>query len=162
SESLKAHVKSLETQGIAGVSHHSLLFSKTAPVPVITEVEEVKRVKGPTFMRNPSSTSQPERDVDGAFYVFNPKDVKLHRNSSSTSSAYKPTEKEIKDRINRLSNILANKVVVSKLNDSGDNIRKQIAQLKLQLDMFRLAKGTEKEVIDLDDIAGEFQRALNV
>ena len=43
SESLKDHMKFLETQGIAGVSHHSLLFSKTAPVPVITEEEEVKR-----------------------------------------------------------------------------------------------------------------------
>ncbi|PSS30202.1 Protein CHROMATIN REMODELING like [Actinidia chinensis var. chinensis] len=162
SESLKDHMKFLETQGIAGVSHHSLLFSKTAPVPVITEEEEVKRVKGPTFIRNSYSTSQHERDADGTFYAFNPKDVKLHRNSSPTSSAHKPTETEIQGRINRLSNILSNKVVVSKLNDRGDNIRKQIAELKIQLDMFRLAKGTEKEVIELDNIAGEFQRALNV
>lgn len=38
-ESLKAHIKFLESQGIAGVSHHSLLFSKAA-APVHTQDDE--------------------------------------------------------------------------------------------------------------------------
>ena len=38
---LKAHIEFLQTQGIAGVSHHSLLFSKTEPVQVVKEEEEV-------------------------------------------------------------------------------------------------------------------------
>ncbi|XP_065618738.1 protein CHROMATIN REMODELING 24 isoform X1 [Quercus suber] len=37
---LKAHIEFLQTQGIAGVSHHSLLFSKTAPVQVVQEEDE--------------------------------------------------------------------------------------------------------------------------
>ncbi|CAL5368894.1 unnamed protein product [Camellia sinensis] len=162
-ESLKAHIKFLETQGIAGVSHHSLLFSKTAPVPVVQEEEEeVKRMKGTTFVRNSSSTSQFERDVDGSKYAFNPKDVNLSRYSSSMASTSKPTETEIKERINRLSQILVNKVLVSKLPDKGVNIQKQIAELKSELDMIRMEKRREKEVIHLDDIAGELQRVLNV
>lgn len=164
-ESLKTHIKFLETQGIAGVSHHSLLFSKTAPVPVVQEEEEeeeVKRMKGTTFVRNSSSTSQFERDVDGSKYAFNPKDVNLSRYSSSMASTSKPTETEIKERINRLSQILVNKVLVSKLPDKGVNIQKQIAELKSELDMIRMEKRREKEVIHLDDIAGELQRVLNV
>ncbi|CAL5365822.1 unnamed protein product [Camellia sinensis] len=162
-ESLKAHIKFLETQGIAGVSHHSLLFSKTAPVPVVQEEEEeVKRMKGTTFVQNSSSTSQFERDVDGSKYAFNPKDVNLSRYSSSMASTSKPTETEIKERINRLSQILVNKVLVSKLPDKGVNIQKQIAELKSELDMIRMEKRREKEVIHLDDIAGELQRVLNV
>ena len=43
-ETLESHVKFLETLGIAGVSHHSLLFSKTAPIQPIQqdEVEEIR------------------------------------------------------------------------------------------------------------------------
>lgn len=159
SESLKAHMKFLETQGIAGVSHHSLLFSKTETVPVVQEEEEIIRVKPTTFMGKTSSASQLERDVDGAKYAFNPKEVKLSRNSSTTIGS-KPTETEIKDRINRLSLILANKGLVSKLPDNGYNLHKQIADLKLMLEMMHKAKTAEKEVIDLDDIASEFQRVL--
>lgn len=39
-EKLESHVKFLETLGIAGVSHHSLLFSKTAPIQAIQKDEE--------------------------------------------------------------------------------------------------------------------------
>ena len=38
---MKAHIEFLQTQGIAGVSHHSLLFSKTEPVQVVKEEEEM-------------------------------------------------------------------------------------------------------------------------
>lgn len=37
--SLKVHTKFLESLGIAGISHHSLLFSKTAPVQVVQDEE---------------------------------------------------------------------------------------------------------------------------
>uniref|UniRef100_A0A5B6Z8K9 DNA excision repair protein ERCC-6-like n=1 Tax=Davidia involucrata TaxID=16924 RepID=A0A5B6Z8K9_DAVIN len=110
-ECLKAHIEFLETLGIAGVSHHSLLFSKTAPMPVVQEEEEVRRVKGTTFVPNSSSTSSFESNVDGVAHAFNPKDVKLYRKTSSPESASKPAEEEIKERINRLSQIFANKVL---------------------------------------------------
>ena len=41
-DSLKAHIKFLEGLDIAGVSQHSLLFSKAEPEPVAQE-EEVPR-----------------------------------------------------------------------------------------------------------------------
>ncbi|KAA8531251.1 hypothetical protein F0562_005960 [Nyssa sinensis] len=160
-ESLKAHIKFLETLGIAGVSHHSLLFSKTAPMPVAEEKTEV-RVKGTTFMPAPSSSSSLEHNVDGAAHAINPKDVKLYKKSTSPESTGKPTEEEIKERINRLSQIFANKVTVARLPDKGERIQKQIASLNLELDKIRMAKTTEKEVIHLDDVVGELQRALNI
>ncbi|KAK3436982.1 hypothetical protein EUGRSUZ_C01537 [Eucalyptus grandis] len=39
-ESLRSHIEFLNTLGIAGVSHHSLLYSKTAPVQVADEEME--------------------------------------------------------------------------------------------------------------------------
>lgn len=46
-----------------------------------------------------------------AQYAFKPKEVNLHKTNSSADSAGKLTESEIKGRINRLSQILANKVL---------------------------------------------------
>lgn len=48
--------------------------------------------------------------IDSAEYAFNPKDVRLNKKSSSPDSGGKLTESEIKDRIDRLSRTLANKV----------------------------------------------------
>jgi hypothetical protein len=39
-EYLESHIKFLESQGIAGVSHHSLLFSKTETVQLAQEEED--------------------------------------------------------------------------------------------------------------------------
>lgn len=51
---------------------------------------------------------------------------------------------------------------VSKLPDKGDRILKQIAALQLELDNIRMAKRTEKEVVDVDEITEGFHRVLNV
>lgn len=48
--------------------------------------------------------------VDRAEYAFKPKDVILNKKPSSPNDAGKLTESEIKQRINRLSQTLANKV----------------------------------------------------
>lgn len=45
-----------------------------------------------------------------AEYAFNPKDVNLNKKSSSPNIVGEPTGLQIKDKINRLSQILANKV----------------------------------------------------
>lgn len=47
---------------------------------------------------------------DRAEYAFKPKDIRLNRKISSPESAAKLTENEIKERINRLSQIFSNKV----------------------------------------------------
>ncbi|ESR45373.1 hypothetical protein CICLE_v10000096mg [Citrus x clementina] len=64
-ESLEAHIQFLDTLGIAGVSHHSLLFSKTARVQVVQEEEEATRRKGTAFVGNSSSSYLVARNVDG-------------------------------------------------------------------------------------------------
>ncbi|CAI9278890.1 unnamed protein product [Lactuca saligna] len=46
--SLEAHIKFLESLCIAGISHHSLLFSKIAPVPVMQHFE-LRSYKRPEY-----------------------------------------------------------------------------------------------------------------
>lgn len=160
-DSLRRHIEFLETQGIAGVSHHNLLFSKTAPEPVhVLEEEDTsfRRNKEFGFRERATSSSSSDHDIYGAKFAFNPKDVKLNRFTTNTSSPGKPTEKEIKDRINRLSQTLENKVLVSRLPDGGERIQKQIVELNLQLSELR-RKQYESEVINITD---EFQKVLNV
>ncbi|KAK6259126.1 hypothetical protein SCA6_013600 [Theobroma cacao] len=159
-ESLETHIKFLETLGIAGVSHHSLLFSKTAPVQVVQEDEDIWR-KGTTTVGHSSSSSSVERNIDGAEYAFKPKDIRLSRKISSPESTAKLTESEIKERINRLSQIFSNKVTVSRLPDKGAKIEKQIAELNEELHKMKMAKEAKDEV-GVDDITGELQRVLNV
>ncbi|GMI99315.1 chromatin remodeling 24 [Hibiscus trionum] len=163
-ESLENHIKFLETLGIAGVSHHSLLFSKTAPVQVVEEEDEEDiRRKGNMAVRYSSSSSSVERSPDGAEYAFKPKDVMLNRKSPSPEDIAKLTESEIKQRINRLSHIFANKVTVSRLPDKGAKIEKQIAELNAELHKMKTAKETQTETAGgVDDITGKLQHVLNV
>ncbi|XP_044510822.1 protein CHROMATIN REMODELING 24 isoform X4 [Mangifera indica] len=164
-KSLEAHIEFLETLGISGVSYHSLLFSKTAPVQVVQEDVEELREKSSAFVGNPSSGYLVERNVDGAEFAFKPKDIKQlsKKNfSSSPESLAKLTESEIKERINRLSQILANKGTVERLPDKGEKLQKQIAELNLKLKKLRTDERSETEVIDVDDIMGNFKRVLNV
>ncbi|XVF14803.1 hypothetical protein REPUB_Repub09cG0092800 [Reevesia pubescens] len=158
-ELLETHIKFLETLGIAGVSHHSLLFSKTAPVQVEEGDEDIRR-KGHTIMGHSSSSSSVEHNVDGAEYAFKPKDIKVSRKISSPDNAAKLTESEIKERINRLSQIFANKITVSRLPDKGAKIEKQIAELNEEL--HKMMSNETKTEVGVDDIAGELQRVLNV
>ncbi|XP_015891171.3 protein CHROMATIN REMODELING 24 [Ziziphus jujuba] len=157
-ESLKSHIKFLQSLGIAGVSHHSLLFSKTAPVHVQDD-EEVIRKPRATFYGTSSSYAV-EQSVNGAEYAFKPKDVKSEKKVTSPDSVGKLTESEIKERINRLSITLANKAMVSRLPDKGVKIQKQIEELNAELYRTKMAK--ENKVIDLDDITGEIERVLKV
>ncbi|KAI3445101.1 hypothetical protein Pfo_001766 [Paulownia fortunei] len=147
-ESIRAHVEFLETLNIAGVSQHSLLFSKAAPLQAVEIEEEAGRLEGTTFMGNASTRSSLEHNVDGAQYAFNPKDIKKFQRNSNPD-VREPSEDEIKDRINRLSQIFANKAAVSRLPDKGEKIHKQIAAWNLQLDQLRMAKRNKDGVIEL-------------
>ncbi|XVE83355.1 hypothetical protein DITRI_Ditri16bG0082700 [Diplodiscus trichospermus] len=158
-ELLETHIKFLETLGIAGVSHHSLLFSKTAPVQVVEEEDEDIRRKGNAIVGHSSSSSLVEQNIDGAEYAFKPKDLKVSRTISSPHDAAKLTESEIKERIKRLSQIFANKITVSRLPDKGAKIEKQIAELNEELHKMKMAKENK---VGVDDITGELQRVLNV
>lgn len=162
SEFLKAHVQFLETQGIAGVSQHSLLFSKTEPVPKVEDDEIVISKTETKFMGNSSSISRLELDVNGAKYAFNPKDVKLNKRSPSKDNSHKWTEAGVNDRIYRLNKMLADKILISRLRDNGENLRKQLAEMKTELDQLRKSRKSDEDVICLDDISEDFQRVVNV
>ncbi|KAL6570063.1 hypothetical protein OROMI_014577 [Orobanche minor] len=149
-ESLRAHVEFLETLNIAGVSHHSLLFSKAAPLQVVEIEDEDERPRGSTFVGNAYAPTRPsvERNVDGAHYALNPKDIKkVQRNSSP--DVKEPSEYEIRERIDRLSQIFSNTVTISRLPDKGEKINKQIIGLYRQLDQLRMAKSNKDDVIEL-------------
>ncbi|KAL7158007.1 hypothetical protein ABFS83_02G114200 [Erythranthe nasuta] len=145
--SLKAHVEFLQTLNIAGVSQHSLLFSKAAPVQTIEIEDEQEKLKGSTYVGNASTRPYVERNVDGAQYAYNPKDVKRFQRNSSPD-VKEPSAEEIRERINRLSDIF-NTVAVSRLPDKGEKIHRQIAALYVQLDQLNITKGNEDDVIEL-------------
>ncbi|XP_076946874.1 protein CHROMATIN REMODELING 24-like [Bidens hawaiensis] len=156
--SLKVHTKFLESLGIAGISHHSLLFSRTAPVPVVEE-EELTRIRQSTYVGHTYSRPSHEPNVDAAQFAFNPKDVVVQRKNLSPNISNKLTESEIKQQISRLSQVYANKAMVARLGDNGAKIQKQITELNLELNKLRLSKPGETETIDLD---GDFNRVINL
>ncbi|XP_058731078.1 protein CHROMATIN REMODELING 24-like isoform X2 [Vicia villosa] len=155
--SFHAHIEFLKRQGIAGISHHSLLFSKSEPVQDAPE-NEVTRIHNTKYFGTSSSSSR-EQIVDGAEFAFNPKDVNLHKKDISPSSVGKLTELEIKDRIVRLSQMLSNTAMVSKLPDKGEKLRKRITELNRALTKLKME---QTNVVDLDDITDEFERVVNV
>lgn len=162
SDFMKAHIKFLESLGIGGVSHHSLLYSKTEPTPVLQVEEDEPRRTGTKIYRNfGSSSTSTEHYVAGSQYAFNPKDVNLHKMSASPQHASKMTESDIKERINRLSQILSNKATVSRLPDSGEKLRKQISDLNLELENLTTPERTN-QIVDLDEITDTLQRSLHV
>lgn len=56
-ESLSKHIEFLEQQGIAGVSHHSLLYSKTEVLPTLNENDALDKrfTHGTCLARNTNS-----------------------------------------------------------------------------------------------------------
>ncbi|KAK9162446.1 hypothetical protein Syun_003348 [Stephania yunnanensis] len=161
-DSLKSHIKFLEKQGIAGISDHSLLFSKTAQTPATEENDELSRKKESTFVGSSRSSSSNERDVNGAEFALNPKDAIILQKKAAMVTQDKPSETEIEDKIYRLRQILANKTVVSNLPDKGERMQRQIVQLNGELDRIRAAKRGNKEIINLDDISGKLQNMLSL
>ncbi|KAL7608695.1 hypothetical protein Lser_V15G14091 [Lactuca serriola] len=106
--SLSVHIKFLESLGIAGISHHSLLFSKTTPVPIMQDYE-LRRIRQSMYPGNTFSHSTRERNMDTrSRFSFNPKDYPVKRKNLSGCISNNLPESEIKHRIN-LSNIFANK-----------------------------------------------------
>ncbi|CAN7004031.1 unnamed protein product [Brassica oleracea var. botrytis] len=166
-EFLESHVKFLETLGISGVSHHSLLFSKNAPIQQY-EVEEIRRRRGTTsYLGGPSASSSQDNMNNGAEYAFKPKDVKLDKRIINISPIDENdlSEREIKARVSRLSMLLQNKVslslcfwvsyvresMVASLPDRGAKIQKQIAELTRELEEIKAAQSSDMshQVIDI-------------
>ncbi|CAN6444486.1 unnamed protein product [Victoria cruziana] len=131
-DSFKDHIKFLHSQGIAGISHHSLLFSKTAALSVANDDWVVQRKQAAAGVRA-SSTSYLERDVNSAHLAVNPKEWKQKTVDGSTTDYRHLRESEIRERIKRLSQTLENKAIISKLPDKGENIKNKIFSLNSQL-----------------------------
>uniref|UniRef100_A0A804JZG9 Uncharacterized protein n=1 Tax=Musa acuminata subsp. malaccensis TaxID=214687 RepID=A0A804JZG9_MUSAM len=158
---LMKHIEFLQRLGIAGVSHHSLLFSKTAVVPTVHENDKIQSVMGNRIVRNSQSGWS-----NGAEHAFNPNDKefisrrytpKILTNSSTASP------EDIESKIKRLSQTLGDKALVAKLPDSGDKIRKQISELRQRLQTVNNASSIrrkEPEVISIDDVTEELNKVI--
>ncbi|XBI45349.1 hypothetical protein VPH35_109832 [Triticum aestivum] len=93
-ESLREHIQFLEKQGIAGVSHHSLLFSETEILPMLSE-----------------------NDAPGRGAHAKPK---VECFTAKTHLAGKNTDSDIPEEINRLSETLASTTLEPRLPQCGD------------------------------------------
>ncbi|CAO2832443.1 unnamed protein product [Amaranthus hypochondriacus] len=148
SDFLKVHINFLESLGIGGVSHHSLLYTKTEPTPVAIEEIEPRRTKNQVYTKFGSSST--EHFINGSQHAFNPKDVNLHKINPSPQSATNISGSDIKERINILYQHLSNKATISRLPDRGEKIRKRIIELNLELENLTTNEGAN-QVIELDD-----------
>ncbi|WVZ56853.1 hypothetical protein U9M48_007325 [Paspalum notatum var. saurae] len=161
-ESLKKHIQFLEQQGIAGVSHHSLMFSKTATLPTLSDSDALEsKSRGMSKMHQPYYRgSSSDYVANGAAFALKPKDegFTVRRYSPSNRGADSP--EEIKARINRLSQTLSNVAMVSKLPDGGEKIRRQIIELD---ELLASAEKEQKEklgpteVITLDYLSADME-----
>ncbi|CAA7396762.1 unnamed protein product [Spirodela intermedia] len=164
SESLAEHIRFLERLGIAGVSHHSLLFSKATNAVLVPDEEDAESEKGNVPVATAAGRSASRPDSDGVGYVFNPKDARTVPTMAPKADSKEKPE-EIEEKIKRLSHTLTNEVVVSKLPDKGDRIRAQIIDLKLKLNKLRDSSRSELnevEVMDVDELTDEMERLLSV
>ncbi|CAM0879623.1 unnamed protein product [Alopecurus aequalis] len=155
---MREHIEFLEQQGIAGVSNHSLLFTKTAVLPTLSEHDALdsKPPSMPMVARQYNKASSSDYVANGAAHAFKPKDF-TPKAYSATNSTNSESPEEIKAKINRLSQTLANTTLVSKLPDRGEKLKKQIHALDEKLTVIEsspesaASRGSRDEVICLDD-----------
>ncbi|XP_062184522.1 SNF2 domain-containing protein ENL1-like [Phragmites australis] len=134
-ESLRKHIQFLEQQGIVGVSHHSLLFSKTAILPTLSENDALdsKPRAAPMMSQHYYKGSSSDDVATGAALALKPKDEQFTAPRYSPSNRNAESPEEIEARINRLSQTLSNAALVSKLPDGAERIRRQISELDEKL-----------------------------
>ncbi|XP_040379491.1 protein CHROMATIN REMODELING 24-like [Oryza brachyantha] len=159
-ESLRKHIQFLEQQGIAGVSHHSLLFSKTAILPTLNENDAFdSNPRAMPMAKHYYKGASSDYVANGAAYAMKPKDFTARTYSPNSTTTESP--EEIKAKINRLSQTLANTGLVARLPDRGDKIRRQINELDEKLTVIESSPVPSSspletgpaEVICLDDLS---------
>lgn len=137
-DTLKNHIEFLEDQGIAGVSHHNLLYSKTETVepPPPEEDNAVRRYEftGPVWRYPPSKPLQADA-VAGSEFAFRPQD---HRHIRLDTAVIDVDDDElkkcaIKENLSRLEKTLADKDLVVRLPDKGENLHRRMRDLTNQL-----------------------------
>ncbi|XP_022680894.1 protein CHROMATIN REMODELING 24 isoform X2 [Setaria italica] len=146
-ESLRQHIQFLEQQGIAGVSHHSLMFSKTATLPTLSENDALdSKPRGmPMMPQHYYKGSSSDYVASGAAFALKPKDEKFTAPRYSPSNRHAESPEEIK-------------VLVSKLPDGGEKIRRQISELDEKLTSAEKEKKDKAtEVICLDDLSADME-----
>nr|CAB3486296.1 unnamed protein product [Digitaria exilis] len=167
-ESLRQHIQFLEKQGIAGVSHHSLLFSKTATLPTLSENDALTLSENDALNSKPQGMpmmpqhyykgSSSDYVASGVAFALKAKDEKFTAPRYSPSNRSAESPEEIKARIDRLSQTLSNVALVSKLPDGGEKIRRQISELDEKLASAEKEKDKgATEVICLDDLSAEME-----
>ncbi|XP_020589858.1 protein CHROMATIN REMODELING 24 [Phalaenopsis equestris] len=165
-DELKGHIEFLKSLGIAGVSHHSLLFSKTSTISFTQENSYSDSLTGNRIVQSSQSKPSIESTDHAAEFAFNPKDSRLFLqpvNSLPQEELQEKTE-VIAERIIRLSQTLQNKALISNLPDQGEKLRKRVSDLKMQLEKSRDSTANQAferkqhQVIDSDDLSINLQR----
>ncbi|GLJ37236.1 hypothetical protein SUGI_0755260 [Cryptomeria japonica] len=158
-DSLKKHLTFLEGQGIAGVSHHSMLYSKTETVQAPPPGDEDsfkwdmrrKEFTAPLYGYSISKSAKDDV-VLGHEFAFRPKDLNAgdHRPIIRDTLHIHNNEAKkigIKENIIRLEKTLANKALLARLPDKGENLQKKVRDLTNQL--INLQSISSESVVEL-------------
>eukprot|EP00250_Pteridium_aquilinum_P026585 c33244_g1_i1 orf=42-3104(+) len=130
-EQLDDHIKFLESQNIAGVSHHDLLFTKQAPELPAAENEALPSWDIQHWRHGPSG---PRPDI----LSLPPQDW-ARRNEQKTvpieskEALLERQKQEVSAHISRLSQTVSDQALISRLPDKGSNLKKKLEDLKNQL-----------------------------
>ncbi|CAN6277029.1 unnamed protein product [Urochloa humidicola] len=145
-ESLRQHIQFLEQQGIAGVSHHSLLFSKTAILPTLSENDALdSKPRGvPMMPQHYYKGSSSDYVASGVAFALKPE------YEESTDPWYYPINRSAESPEEIKARNLSNTALVSKLQDGGEKIRRQISEPDENLTSAEENWATE--MISLDDL----------
>lgn len=147
-EQLEDHIKFLESQNIAGVSHHDLLFSKQAPELPAAENEALLSWDSQKWRQEASE----KRGMEMA--SFPPQELARIWGEQKTSpheskeALLERQKLEVSAHISRLSHTLADTALISRLPDKGVNLTKKLEDLTNQLKSLQYISLTET-----DDVA---------
>ncbi|KAI5054611.1 hypothetical protein GOP47_0029756 [Adiantum capillus-veneris] len=136
-EQLEEHITFLESQNIAGVSHHDLLFSKQAPELPAAENEswDLQHWRHGASGPRPDILSLPPQEWH----------TKVEPKIESEEVLLERQKVEVSAHISRLSSTLSDKALISRLPDKGSNLRKKLEDLNRQMKNLEYIGGLKKE-----------------
>jgi len=159
-EGLQKHIVFLQGLGIAGVSHHDLLFSKAAE-PVPPAGPDDKDLNVTWEPRNPAYAghrSKPASKHDSVTHIWEDTET-LGKGFFTTANAQLQAQTEhdsmvkvlfLRGKLNRLWKTFNDKATLARLPDRGANIEKKIQDLTAELEEAELEAAKKESLAKLD------------
>ncbi|KAH7307563.1 hypothetical protein KP509_22G065500 [Ceratopteris richardii] len=148
-EELEEHIKFLESQNIAGVSRHDLLFSKQAP--------DLPTVENESWDLRHWRYGSSGQDMDVLKLTPQEWARKTEIKSVSPETLIERQKLEVSSHITRLSSFLADKALISRLPDKGDKVRRKVEDLNRQLKSLEYLSAKETEKSQSEAVASTIQ-----